>query len=114
MNNTKKLIKHKINKQWLVKNRFQQNRICSVENNNIYFLRFPVYKYKKRTLIEGEINVEINTGDVIINVFDCNTKGLYAPFYNNDYGNNEIIPHINRCIDKKMNELGISKKERFI
>ena len=75
-----------------------------LRNNNFkyvdgyYMYRFPVYKYKKETMLWGilYINLETKTCDItVVNNSYC----TYAAYHNRLYGsNNKVI----RTIDKKV------------
>lgn len=84
---------------------FRYNKLMSDETD-FYSIRFPVHKYKRYTTLECEIMVELQTGDITINVFDCGTKEIYTPFYNQEYGKHEILNLINKVIEERLKKIG--------
>ena len=87
--------KLKTTKDDLYSKGFHYNKLMSDETD-VYSLRFPVHKYKKFITLEGEILVELQTGDIAINVFNYGTNEWYSPFYVQDYGRYEILSSINK------------------
>jgi len=80
--------------------------VHSVDNRNDYSLRFPLHKYKKWTILECELIVNADNGDVNMKVLDEN-RNIYAPFYNSEYGKSDLLELVNRKILNKFKELGI-------
>lgn len=86
---------------------FHYNKLMSDTESSIYSLRFPVLKYNKIPTLECELSVELQTGDIIINVFNGGTNEIYPPFYNNEYGNYDKLLHtINKAIEKELRKIG--------
>ena len=76
-----------------------------------YVYNFPVLKYKKITTLRGKITVYTDSKEVKIDVFDINNHSIYAPFYNSEYKNREVIMEkINKNILSEFTKLGIKKK----
>ncbi len=96
-------------KEFLQKHKFRYNSYLSDYGDEIYTYKFPLISYNKTTTIECEISVSTLTGIVQINVYNAGTKELYAPYYNREFGNYEIIKAIDIKIDRKFKELGIEK-----
>lgn len=109
----KRYIKKNITKEWLSQNNFRYNRFLS-ENyeENIYSHRFPIYKYAGHTILECEISVKQNTGEININVYDNGTYVIYPPFYyKEEYKNySKFVDELNQKIIAKLKELGITEK----
>ena len=81
----------------------------STNEESVYVYRFPVYKYKRKTTLECEISVEVNSNIVIVNVYNSN-HSVYAPFYNDEYGNFEpLLEIINKNIMIEFKKLGVVK-----
>lgn len=102
--------KLKTTKDALYKKGFYYNKFMSSEDSDVYSTKFPVYKYKKSTVLECEVSVELQTGDVVINVFNYGTRDIYAPFYNAEYGKCEILYDINNAIELQLKKFGVKKK----
>ncbi|MCM1236804.1 MAG: hypothetical protein NC489_42555 [Ruminococcus flavefaciens] len=105
-------ITYKINdysKEYLQKHKFRYNSYLSDYGEEIYTYKFPLITYKSTTTIECEISVSTTTGVVNINVYNSGTRDLYASYYNREFGACEIIKSIDVKIEKKLNELGITK-----
>ena len=90
---------------------FHYNKLMSDETD-IYSLRFPVHKYKKYTTLEAEIIVELQSGDVIVNVFNYGTNERYSPFYVQDYGRYEILGSINKAINEQLKRIGAKEVKK--
>lgn len=109
----KKYVKHDITKEWLKSNGFRYNRIFSDEESEAYTCRFPVYKYGDFVTLDCEFIILIKTGEVIINVYDYNTRDKYASFYNCEYGNyDKILIIINEKIEKALDRLNIIEDDK--
>lgn len=102
----------KLTREQLFENNFRYIDGC-------YSYRFPVYKYKKETMLWGilYINLEARTCDItVINNFYC----TYASYHNRLYGsNNKVIKAIDKRVKTQLalflkNELLIeNNKKRF-
>ena len=99
---------------WLINNNFKYSRIFSDDEQTIYTHRFPVHKYGGFVTLECEIQMDVSNGRIIdINVYDCGSRSIYAPFYYLEYGNyTTILNSINNKILAKFNKLGIQKKRK--
>jgi len=106
LNNT--YIKFDITKEWLQLHGFKYNKTLSCDDNEVYTYRFAVYKYTYYIVLECELSIYLDTGEVKVNVFDCNTRSRYAPFYYMEYGkDNKVVEKINKIILKEINRLNI-------
>ena len=106
-------IKPNMTEKWLLSNNFRNNRLLSDEESDVYTYRFPVYKYKKFTTLEGELCVVLGEYEVKINVYEHGTTSdKYAPFYYCKYGNyDSILKIIWKNINKQLKILNITEKE---
>ena len=78
-----------------------------------YVYNFPVLKYKKITTLRGKITVYTDSKEIKIDVFDISNHSIYAPFYNSEYKNREVIMEkINKNILSEFKKLGIKKKTK--
>lgn len=84
------------------------------ENKGLYFYRFPLYKYKKITVIECEIITDPTSGDTIFNVYEKNNMSKYPPFYSVNI-QSQYSPVFLSIMDNKISSvfrlLGIVKKK---
>ena len=81
------------------------------DHDEQYVYNFPVLKYKKITTLSGKITVYTDSKEIKIDVFDINNHSIYAPFYNSEYRNREVIMEkINKNILLEFTKLGIKKK----
>lgn len=101
----------KATKDELYKKGFHYNKMMSDDVTDCYSLRFPVHKYKKHTVLECEMTVELQTGNVITNVFNYGTNDIYAPCYFTGFGNYPIIDSINAAIKAQYKKLGAKEKK---
>lgn len=74
-----------------------------------YTYRFPVYKYKKQPIIFCTLGIDEETKEVRFTVKDANDN-VYAPFYDREYGVNDIIPLIEKNISSELRKLGAVSK----
>lgn len=83
--------KQSLSREWLTNNGFRYNRNLSDDEIHIYTYRFPVFKYEKMTVLECELSIALEIGEVKINVYDYGTNNKYAPFYYCEYGNYDKV-----------------------
>ena len=75
-----------------------------------YSRKFPVYKHYFRPEIECVISIDVNTGIASINVYTVSTGNIYAPFYQNEYGNYEkVMSIIHGNIISEINRIGLTE-----
>ena len=103
--------KLKTTKDDLYSKGFHYNKLMSDETD-IYSLRFPVHRYKKYTTLECELIVELQTGEISINVFNYGTNERYAPFYHLEYGKYEILEVINKNIEEQLKKIGAKEVKK--
>ena len=107
----KNYVKKKPTKTWLYNHGFKHSKIISDEFVDAYTYRFPVYRYNMLILLECEILIFLQTGEVRLNVFDNNTRDVYAPFYCYEYGGkNSVLIQINNKIERELKKLGIKER----
>lgn len=95
-------------KACLLHHGFRYNKDFSTTDLDIYTYRFPVYKYKNFIVLECEINIFMEDGNISINVYNYGTNDKYAPFYHLEYGNyDKILKIVNEKIDKELKQIGI-------
>ena len=99
--------KKKLNAHWLEKNHFYWSRIFSDADNPVYFHRFTVWNYGNAGVIEAEIRIDINTGNIRLGCYDGGSRSLYASWYSRDIGNSDVVKKIDEKIIDKFKELGI-------
>lgn len=73
-----------------------------------YIYKFPVYKHHKIPLLFCKLGIDEETKRVLFNICDTNNT-LYAPYYNGEYGRNDIIPNIEKIILSELDKLGVVK-----
>ena len=103
--------KLKTTKDDLYSKGFHYNKLMSDETD-FYSMRFPVHKYKKTTTLECELAVELQTGNITINIFNYGTNEIYTPFYNLEYGRYAILDSINKAIEDQLKKIGAKEVER--
>lgn len=96
-------------KEFLQKHKFRYSSYLSECGDEVYTYKLPLAEYNKATTIECEIDVSAVTGIVNVNVYNAITRGLYAFYYDRDFGNCELLNSIDKKIDNKLKELGIEK-----
>ena len=103
--------KLKTTKDDLYSKGFHYNKLMS-EETDIYSMRFSVHKYRKITILECELSVELQTGDITINVFYYGTNEIYTPFYNHEYGIYSILDSINKAVEDQLKKIGAKEVEK--
>lgn len=105
----KKYKKKDTSKEWLLSHGFRFNREYSDICSNAYTYIFPVYKYKNKTILECEICIFLEDGEVRTNVYEQGTKEMYPSYYNDEFANkdNEVLKIVNRNILNKLKNLGV-------
>ena len=86
------------------------SRDLSDAENQIYIHTFPVLKDKNtgKTTLIGEFIHNRSEGKVFIKVYDANHDTIYAPFYNQYYGNfSGVLDKCHAAINKELKRLGI-------
>lgn len=75
-----------------------------------YVYNFAVMKHEKVTVLRGRVTAYTDTNEIEIDVMD-NNFAPYAPFYNIEYGNYDVILNkINKVILNEFRKLKITKK----
>lgn len=88
---------------------FSFDRKKSCDGIKCYSIRFPVLKYNNTANMTGEITVNAENGEAIMDVYDLKGR-TYAPFYHCKYGNYEgVLKIINKNIIKQIKRLGIRR-----
>lgn len=79
---------------------------------NIYVYNFNVLRHEKTTVLRGKITAFTSSSNIHIDVID-NNYIPYAPFYNIECGNYDVILNkINKAILNEFSKLNITKKNR--
>lgn len=104
--------KRNVTKKWLQENNFRYSTLFTDDESDAYTYKFPVHKYGTRIIIECEFILYVKNGDVKINVYDCGTHNKYVPFYNREYGYNELVSEIDKRIAEELKRLKINKYKR--
>ncbi len=106
-----KYYKQNISKEWLTSNGFKYRESLSDEETNIYTYRFPVFKYKRMTVLECELNISLEDGEVKLNVYDYGTNDKFAAFYYCEYGNyDKMLQIIWNKIEYMLGKLQIERR----
>lgn len=105
--------KLKTTKEDLYNKGFRYNKTFSEDGLDYYSLRFPVYKHNDAPVIDCELVIALETGEVNINVFNSNTRTIYAPYYNNYYGGeNKVLDTVNKNIESMLRKLGVKVRKK--
>lgn len=108
-----KYYKNNVSKEWLSINGFRYSKKLSDEKVSIYTYRFPVFKYERMIVLECELSMCLEDGEVKINVYDYGTNNKYAAFYYCEYGNyDKMLKEIHRKIDIELSKLNINLIEQ--
>lgn len=114
-----KTIKQEIEENYILKNHtianlkslgFRRYSPMCDEESSYYIYRFPVYKYLGTTTLECELKINIDTGNIRIDVYDMD-RDLFAMFYNEvTESNKNFLSEIKNVIITKYKKLGIEEK----
>ncbi len=101
------------NKKELKSNGFRHNKLIGDSEGDFYSIRFPVLQYHKTTTVDGEIIIDLNSGNVKINAYSYGTNGCYPPFYQKNCSKvyEPIIKKINASFHTMFRKIGIKKTE---
>lgn len=106
-----KYYKQSISKEWLVANGFKYSKSLSDEETHVYTYRFPIFKYERTTVLECELNISLEDGEVKFNVYDYGTNDKYAAFYYCEYGDyGKMLKIIWNKIEYMLVKLQIERK----
>lgn len=76
-----------------------------------YVYNFTALRHEKMTVLRGRITIYTDTNEIQADVTD-NNYTPYAPFYNIEYGNYDIVLNkVNKAILNEFSKLKIIKKE---
>ena len=103
--------KLKTTKDELYKKGFSYNKTMSDNVIDCYSTRFWALKHNKVPTVDCELTVELQTGNVLINVYNHGTNDIYVPYYNNEYGKYKTLDIINESIQGYIKRLGIKVYE---
>lgn len=104
--------KLKTTKDELYKRGFSYNKLMSDDEIDCYSIRFWVLKHNKVPTVDCELTVELQTGNVLINVYNHGTNDIYVPYYNNEYGRYKTLDIINDSIQNYIKRLESKIKEK--
>lgn len=92
-----------VDRKHLKEQGFRYNKLISDAEGDFYSLKFPISKWQ----IDGEIVVDLCTGDIKLNVYRSGTKNFYPPFYQETCGKvyEMAIRDINDVFYKKLSRL---------
>lgn len=101
-----------ISKKELLQLNFRYDKRHSDSENELYIMRFPVYREEdsKRVTLESSIIINVETGSVAVDVYD-NNYNQYTPWYTREYGKNNVVNIVDKNIDKKLKSLFRDKLE---
>ena len=99
-------------KEKLIKLNFRYSKTLSNNEESIYILRSPIYKYKKYTTLECVILIDSHTGKTSLDVYDCNTNKLYPACYNENMQTyKDLLKKIEYRLQKLINSMGLKELE---
>ncbi len=77
-------------------------------NLDEYVYEFPVYLYKRRPVVVCKLGIKEDNDEVWYQV--CNTEShTYAAYYVKNYGENNIVPIIDKNIERQLKKLGAKR-----
>lgn len=105
-------IVNNISKEELLQLNFRYDKRHSDAENELYIMRFPVYREEdtNRVTLEASVIVNQETGNIAIDVHD-NNYDKYTSWYIRGYGKNKVVDIVDKNIDKKLKALFKNKLE---
>lgn len=89
---------------------FTYKRSMSDAEDEVYEYSFPVYSYHEAITLEARFLLWRNSNQLVVDVFDIPTHGIYGPWYLDESGiHKRIINIINNNIYKTMKRMNITK-----
>lgn len=81
----------------------------SDSDSQIYVHTFPILKYKKYTVLDGEFIYNTTNHTVKVNIYDSKNGTIYAPYYNHNYGDfSSILSKCTDSINRELKKVGIT------
>ena len=91
---------------------FHRYSLMCDEDSSYYIYRFPVEKYLGKTVLECELKIDSNTGNIRVDVYDMD-HDVFAMFYNEETESNKsLLTRINKNILAEYKKLGIVNKSK--
>ena len=90
---------------------FHRYSLMCDEYSLYYIYRFPVEKYLGKTVLECELKIDSNTGNIRVDIYDMDND-VFAMFYNEETeSNRSLLTRINKNILSEYKKLRIEKKD---
>ena len=90
---------------------FHRYSLMCNEYSLYYIYRFPVEKYLGKTVLECELKIDSNTGNIRVDVYNMD-HDVFSMFYNEHTKSNmNFMNKISNVILEEYKKLGIEKKE---
>ena len=91
---------------------FRRYSLMCNDDSSYYIYRFPVEKYLGAVVLECELQIDSNTGNIRVDVYDMD-HDVFTMFYNNPTeANKGFLSRINKIIVNEYEKLGIVKKSK--
>ena len=91
---------------------FRRYSLMCNDDSSYYIYRFPVEKYLGAVVLECELKIDSNTGNIRVDVYDMD-HDAFAMFYNEiTESNKSLMTRINKNILAEYKKLGIVNKSK--
>ena len=91
---------------------FRRYSLMCNDDSSYYIYRFPVEKYLGAVVLECELKIDSNTGNIRVDVYDMD-HDVFAMFYNETTESNKsLLTRINKNILAEYKKLGIVNKSK--
>ena len=114
------MTKQQLEENYILKDHSQENlrllgfhrySLMCDEYSLYYIYRFPVEKYLGKTVLECELKIDSNSGNIRVDVYDMD-HDVFSMFYNEHTKSNmNFMNKISNVILEEYKKLGIKKKE---
>ena len=92
---------------------FRRYSLMCNDDSSYYIYRFPVEKYLGAVVLECELKIDSNTGNIRVDVYDMD-HDAFAMFYNEiTESNKSLMTRINKNILAEYKKLGIVNKSKY-
>lgn len=99
-----------LKRSYFERNGFRYSKVHSDDDSTIYTYRFIVWRFGSAGVLEAEIRICEQTGEVAVGCYDYGTRSPYASWYCRKYGKNDVVDIIDQKIMDELTRLGIKEK----
>ena len=95
----------------MYKRGYHYSNKCSSVDSSIYQKFITVWKHGEHITLEARLLLNLDTGEVEIDVFDASSHGRYAPYYLRQSYYDKMMGMIDAKIDEELKRDRIAKEK---